>query len=122
MKTCQLNYAELKPIKVRIPYKGGYHMLKPEEIIRLEALSNYTFIHVAGRKPILMAKVLSAYESLFEPFGFIRTHRSHLINPTHIRVVHKKGTVEMDDESQAEVSRRRRKEISNVLSLKYQVA
>ena len=101
--------------KVSFPYKGGTHFIHPDQIIRLEADSNYTYIHLQDHKPILMAKVLADYESLLEPFGFIRTHRSHLINRIHVSRVDTKGSIIMDDESTAEISRRKRKLVQEVL-------
>lgn len=97
--------------KVTFPFKGGSHTVRPDQIIRLEANSNYTYIHLLGRKPILMAKVLSAYEDLLLPFGFIRTHRSHLVNRHHIQYVAPDGCIVMDDDSKAEISRRKRRDV-----------
>ena len=101
---------------VGFPYKGGTYFFKPDQIIRLEADSNYTYIHLKGQKPILMAKVLAAYETLLQPFGFIRTHRSHLVNKHHILHIDHQGQIVMDDESKAEISRRKRREVFIALS------
>ena len=97
--------------KLSFPFKGGVYCFHPADIIRLKAESNYTFIHIKDHKPILMARVLAEYESILEPFGFIRTHRSHIVNPCHIQFVSCNGEVIMDDQSKAELSRRRKKDI-----------
>jgi len=91
------------------PYRGGIHFFQPDQIIRLEAESNYTHIYFNNHRPILMAKVLCAYQSLLEPFGFIRTHRSHLINKRHISSIHVNGDIIMDDKSKAVISRSKRR-------------
>ena len=101
--------------KIAFPYKGGIHFFDAEQIIRLEANSNYTYIHVRDQRPILMAKVLSDYESLLQSFGFIRIHRSHLVNTRHIQHVRDENFVIMDDQSVAGISRRRRKEVLRML-------
>jgi len=107
------------PEKVSFPYRGGIHFFQANQIIRLEADSNYTYIFFINHRPILMAKVLSAYQSLLEPFGFIRTHRSHLINRLHISSIHNNGDIIMDDKSKAVISRGKRRavfsELKNVL-------
>jgi len=100
---------------VSFPYKGGFHSFLPDQIIRLEADSNYTYIFFTTHKPILMAKVLRDYERLLEPFGFIRTHRSHLINRQHISSVDSNGDIIMDDQSKAGISRRKRRRVFNAL-------
>jgi two-component system LytT family response regulator len=116
MKTNHTTASPTERRNVGFPYKGGIHFFKPEQIIRLEADSNYTYIHLKGQKPILMAKVLAAYEVLLQPFGFIRTHRSHLVNKQHIMHVDQQGVIVMDDESTAVISRSKRKEVFIALS------
>ena len=112
----------LSPIgSISFPYKGGIHRFRSDQIIRLEADSNYTFIHLENRKPVLMAKVLSEYEKVLEHFGFIRIHRSHLVNRQHIADVQLNQVV-MDDQSKAEISRRKRKEVFQLLIESIQVA
>lgn len=95
---------------VVFPYKGGAYLFRPEQIIRLQSESNYTYIYTTDHKPILMAKVLTAYEALLLPFGFVRTHRSHLINRTHVADI-QRDVIIMDDRSVAEISRRKRKQV-----------
>ena len=104
------------------PYKGGYYRFAPEQIIRLQSDSNYTYIHTTGRKPILMATVLGVYEHMLQPFGFIRTHRSHLINAHHISVIDATGEITMNDASKVEISRRKRKDVVRYLNLSPQAA
>ena len=97
--------------QLSFPFKGGKHFFMPEQIIRLQAVSNYTCIHLIDHKAILMAKVLATYEILLQPFGFIRTHKSHLVNKKHIKYVDQNGEIVMDDESKAEISRRKKREV-----------
>ena len=96
---------------LRFHIRNGAHCFQPDQIIRLEADSNYTFIYLRDHKPILMAKVLSAYESLLSPFGFIRTHRSHLVNSMYISTVDGNGHIIMADNSIVCLSRRKRKSL-----------
>ena len=98
------------------PFRGGTHFFHPEQIIRLQAESNYTFIYTREHKPIIMAKVLADYEDLLAPFGFVRIHRSHLVNRQHIHAVRKDGRIVMDDMSEAAISRRKRRDVLKNLS------
>ena len=43
-------------------------------------------------KKFTMSKTLKYYENLLTEFGFLRTHKSHLVNIDHI-VKYKKGKV-----------------------------
>lgn len=100
----------------------GQLKISPEQIIRLESLSNYTYIYFTDHAPILMAKVLHKYEELLGPFGFIRTHRSHLVNTRYIHAIENKASIVMCDDSKAEISRSRRREVLKVLSDKFVAA
>jgi len=90
------------------------HHIPVAQIIRLEAKSNYTYIYVVDHKKLMMAKVLSAYETLLAPLGFIRVHRSHLVNPLYVQTIHMTGEVVMADDSRVVVSRRKKKMVENV--------
>ena len=98
-------------MKISFPYKGGKHLISPHQIIRIEANSNYSIIHSTVQRPIMMAKVLGAYESILTPFGFLRTHKSHLINPDFVQQIISIDVIRMKDESEVLISRRKRNEI-----------
>ena len=94
--------------------KGTYFFL-PEQIVRLEARRNYTLIYFFNRNPLLTSKMLKDYETMLEPYGFIRTHRSHLVNRNLIIKVDNKGKITMQDMSKAEISRRKKSEVMKAL-------
>lgn len=117
MKTQSAKLTPTAPDTLAIPYKGGVHRICPQDIIRLEADSNYTFIYVRGQRPLFLAKVLRAFEAELLPYGFIRTHRSHLVNPRYIAGLNQDEQLLMQDQSQLEISRRRRKAVLRYLHL-----
>lgn len=100
---------------LRLQTPKGRLFFSPGSIIRLESESNYTYVHFADRKPLLVAKVLREFEDLLEPFGFLRIHRSHIINPEHITRIDAEGGVCLTDEYTAFVSRRRRRAVEEAL-------
>lgn len=89
----------------------GLYFFKSDEIVRLEASSNYTYIHFTNRRPLLIARVLGDYEEMLSNIGFVRTHRSHLVNRRHILYIDSEGKIIMQDDSRAEISRRKKKEV-----------
>jgi len=91
----------------------------PEQIVRLQAQSNYTKVFPAVGKPFLMSRVLKDLEAILLPFGFLRTHRSHLINKRYIQKVSRNGFIIMQDLSKAEISKRKKKETLKELALHY---
>lgn len=103
--------------RVSVSTSEGLYFFNPSEIVRLEASSNYTYIHFINRKPMLIAKVLGDYEDMLSSLGFVRTHRSHLVNKKHILFVDSKGNIFMQDASKAGISRRKRTEVMKALKV-----
>ncbi len=97
--------------------RKGIHYFMPDEIIRLEANNVYTTLYFEGHPPFVVSKVLKIYEVLLKPFGFVRTHRSHLVNRQFVRCV-TSDTIIMQDASVAELSRRHKKSVVQQLSAK----
>lgn len=93
----------------------GHFFFHTDEIIRLEASSNYTRIYFSNKTKMITAKVLKEFVSLLEPLGFVRTHRTHLVNRRHILCVTPGGDIIMKDASVAGISRRMRSSVLRVL-------
>jgi len=103
------------PARIMLSTAEGIYFFRPEEIVRLEAESNYTRIHFADKSRMLTSKVLKTYAPMLEPHGFIRTHRTHLVNRKYIAHIRPDGTIVMSDNSIAEVSRRMRSSVMRLL-------
>lgn len=86
----------------------GRKFFLPAQIIRLEARSNYTKIYFADQPALVSARVLKDFESALQPFGFLRIHRSHLINKNYIADINASGNVVLADTSIYGVSRRKK--------------
>lgn len=97
---------QIQTSKITVSTTEGLHFFNLEDIIRLEASSNYTHIYFTNHKKILTAKVLKDYACALEPMGFLRVHRTHLVNRQHIAFVGNNGSIVMKDMSTAEISRR----------------
>jgi two-component system LytT family response regulator len=87
-----------------------------EEIIRLQAESNYTHIHLSGNKVFVSAKTLKEYDELLKGHQFLRIHKSHLVNPLHIQIYDKTGLLHMSDGSKVEVARRKKDFLQQALN------
>ena len=92
--------------RITVATSAGHYFYSPDEIVRLEASSNYTHIYLTNKKKLLVAKVLKDFETILTPLGFVRTHRSHLVNRRHIMFVDSSGNIIMKDSSVAGISRR----------------
>lgn len=104
-----------KDYRLVLTTNSGTFYFSPEQIVRMESCSSYTNIFFTDRKPILASKVLKEFEEALEPFGFLRTHRSHLVNRKYITRIANDGNIVMEDLSKAELSRRKKSEILKLL-------
>jgi two-component system LytT family response regulator len=94
-------------------------MVNAEEIIRCVADESYTHVHLNGGKKIMVSKLLKEFEELLFPYNFFRIHNSCLVNLIHVNKYIKGdgGYVVMSDGEKCEVSRRRKNELLQKLSL-----
>lgn len=87
-----------------------------DEIIRLQAESNYTHIFLGGNKIFVSAKTLKDYDEMLKGHHFLRVHKSHLVNPAHIDSYDRSGMLQMSDGSKVEVSRRKKEFLQQALA------
>lgn len=71
-------------IQLVLPEIDGFSVVKLSEIIRCESLRNYTEITLVGLKKLIATKNLGEFDDLLIPHGFIRIHKSHIINLYHL--------------------------------------
>ena len=101
--------------RLALPTKEGVHFLNPAEIIRCEAVGNYTKFFTSQGKTYIISKTLGEYDVLLSPHQFIRTHKSHLVNKKFISFIDHDGFAVLKDNSKVEVSRRRKEEVMTLL-------
>ncbi|HSC53305.1 MAG TPA: LytTR family DNA-binding domain-containing protein, partial [Phnomibacter sp.] len=63
---------------------NGAHQLPHEKIVRIQSIDNYSKIIFDNNSSLVISKVLRWFEHCLPPERFIRVHRSHLLNNTHI--------------------------------------
>lgn len=98
--------------KLAIPTLEGLLFFDINDIIHLEANSNYTFIHFLGKPKITASKTLKEFEDILPENIFFRAHHSHLINLNYIKRYIKGdgGQIEMQNGNFVDVSRRKKEE------------
>ena len=88
------------------------------EIVRCEADRNYTLFILFNKKSILVSGSLKEYDDMLNPFGFFRSHHSHLVNLSFVDRLEKRngGIFIMKDNSEAPVSSRKYSELITALN------
>lgn len=105
--------------KVGIPVLGGLDFLQVADIIMCQSEDNCTNFHLTGKKKILATKTLKWVEELLHDTNFFRVHDSYLINLSHIKKYKRGGeggVVELTEQKEADVSRRKKDDFLKVLS------
>jgi two-component system LytT family response regulator len=105
----------LKPEKIltnrlALPTAEGVYIIDKSNIIRVEAMSNYSVFLLTDNKKIIVSKTLKEYESLLNDECFIRISRSVIVNLAYV-VKYRKGdggTLEFSDGAEVEVSPQRK--------------
>jgi two-component system, LytTR family, response regulator len=96
----------------------GMHVIDIRDIIRCESDDYYTRFFVKDRKPIMVSKTLKEHEELLTEYGFLRPHKSHLVNIRYIKSFIKTdgGYILLQDGTTIPVSRRKREKTIQELS------
>ncbi|HWB93387.1 MAG TPA: LytTR family DNA-binding domain-containing protein [Puia sp.] len=101
------------PKRICVPTVRGLLYVPINEIIRCESHINYTSLFLTNGQKLTVAKTLKEFEELLTEHHFFRVHNSHLINLACIRSYNKGkgGSVSMMDNTEIEVSTRRKDEL-----------
>lgn len=77
-------------------------------VILLEGDINYTIFHLEDGKQQVVAHSIKFFETFLATHGFLRVHRSFMINPNHVKNLKKSEyKVIMNNGIEAIISRRR---------------
>jgi two-component system LytT family response regulator len=100
--------------RIFVPAKDGFAFVNAEDIVRLEADSNYTRIFLMNKISPVVARTLKEYEKILciAERQFMRVHQSHIINLTHVSRYLKEdgGSIVMRDSSRVPLSKHKRDE------------
>jgi two-component system LytT family response regulator len=88
-----------------------------EEIVRLEAMGNYTNFFFTDGSKLLVTRTLKDYADLLGEHNFLRVHQSHLINLKHLNAYIKTegGYLMMQDKSRIPVSVRKKSSVMKAI-------
>lgn len=97
-------------MKLCIPSFRGFLVVELNDILYCEAAGSYTNIHFSNQPLICSAKPIYEYEEMLTDSGFVRTHKSYLVNLLHIKeyVRGEGGMVVLSNGMEIEVSRRKK--------------
>src|SRR5258708_12661589 len=89
----QLEELLSKSAKIAIKTKGRILFVDPADVVIIEAQGNYVLLQRASGSYLLLESISTMAEN-FNPYGFIRTHRSVLVNSSFVEEIHPWNTGE----------------------------
>ncbi len=101
--------------KVVIPTQDGLEFVRMSEIVFCEGTEGYTRIHFTDRKPLLSSHSIGYFNKLLENQNFYLTHKSYLINVSHVDKYLNEGYVILTNRHNVPVSRNRRHDFLDFL-------
>lgn len=95
--------------KLTLPYGQGFKMIDVDEIIYIEADSNYSIVHLSSAEKITVSKVLREFEEILPTEQFIRVHKSSIINLNYLKEYNSKNGLQvfLKNGQSISISRRR---------------
>ncbi len=106
------------PKRLALATSQGIIFLKINEIIRVEALSNYSTFYLINKQKIMVSKTLKEFEPVLVMQNFFRVSRSCIVNTDYI-VKYKNedgGMLELQDGSEVDVGPHRKDELVELIS------
>lgn len=115
LQNLALNLSDRNEIrKISLPNGQGYSLVSIEDIIHIEADSNYSIFHLANKEKITVSKVLKEYEEILPEHQFVRIHKSSIVNLNYIKEYNYRNGYEvlLKNGEKIAVSRRRASDLA----------
>jgi DNA-binding LytR/AlgR family response regulator len=78
----------MAPRRVLIHISRTEHrVLDPDDVYYLQATGGETEVRLRSRSPVVEVRPIGEVAPLFQPHGFVRTHREHAVNIAHVRLL-----------------------------------
>ena len=77
---------QVKPVKIAIKTKGRILLIHPGDILAVEAEGNYVLLRRPADSYLLRESISTMAEKL-QPYGFVRIHRSVLVNASAVEEI-----------------------------------
>lgn len=99
--------------KIAVPNRTGLEYYYIDDIVLIEGQGSYAEMVLTNGNNVLVSKKVKDFEETLTHKGFLRVHKSFLINMAHIESLHKDdgGYIQMSNGRQVTISSKDREEI-----------
>ncbi len=109
-----IRQADEQHLKLTLTTGDRTYFVAPAELSHCTADDNYTELHTLDGRRFVSARTLKDYEDMLLPLGFLRVHRSTLVNKAQITHLDD-GHVVLRNSTRVEISRRKKEEVLKAL-------
>jgi two-component system LytT family response regulator len=104
--------------KLTIHVQFGFRIVEVKDIMYLEADSSYTVMHFSSLEKLVVSRSLGEFEKILEGCGFIRIHKSSVINLRFLKSYssYQGNYAELTDGTKLDISRRKLAEFRDAVS------
>jgi len=106
-------FREVENKKIAVPTRSGFIYLPTQEILYVQADGAYSKIYVEkNEKPFVISKTLIKVQPVLRRFGFVRVHRSYVINVSKVQELNRTdgGFIVLDNGFQVPFSKQYKRE------------
>lgn len=103
--------------QVSIPTNKGHKLVMAENIIRIEASSNYCRLYFDNEEPLTVAKLLHWFEGRLPDEYFYRIHRTHIVNKRFVATVSNGSKLTLINGKELQTSRRKKNIVRKMLTM-----
>jgi len=94
--------------QIFIPTINGFKVVMAENIVRIQASSNYCKVFFDNDHPLTVAKVLKWFEAKLPHDNFYRIHRGHIVNRRFISAISCNKMLVLINGDKVQVSKRKK--------------
>ena len=105
--------------KIALPTGDGFEFVHVNNIVYLNAESNYTWVHLDSDRKYLVSKTLKEMSSMIPFPQFFRSHKSYLVNINHVAryIRGQGGYLVLESGPQIPVARGQKEELLRLLNV-----
>jgi two-component system, LytTR family, response regulator len=113
----QIHSEEKLISKITVTEQFGFRVVKVNDIMYLQADSNYTILHLSGLNKIVATRSLGDFEKILDHPAFFRLHKSTIINMNYLQSYssYEGNFAELVDGTRLSISRRKLNEFRDAV-------
>jgi two-component system LytT family response regulator len=118
LSVLQTNLHSTKNKTIALRTSEKIYLIDVNNIIRCKADRSYTYFFVTEQKKYIVSQPMKEFEEILKEYGFLRIHKSHLINMAFVDSFDKAhgGSIILKDNTEIPVSRRKKNELLELFS------